>query len=348
MRKLLILSVLFLYATIYVHAQTISQVTLDDEQRKKQTIKEDLFNIFLTKEDTDDEGISNVKVEIENKDDKDEYCLILFDRAYKEKDLKALDISFVKGFPGKDIDPCKEMRRKDKPITIKPNETITLTEIQITEGKKDKCLLPIYIAKYKNKSKRKLLLLEKKPLVIEVEVKQDMDIIKFEQAYEDLMKDIEKETFCTNPRHTPTLKNKEILYRERITRIQSEISDFFTNRNIFNKERQSPKYKRYNELSRKLSSIDLTQYETDCGKHSRPEPKPIPKCKYCNLTPQQIYNKLNDYYTKISNSSDRKATKNAVMADVNLLYNCRKHSAAWKKSDYQKKINDRYKRICDF
>ena len=355
MKKLLIFVTFFFLAAISTFADEQKKVKLDDGHTKEQ-VRLGYCNVFVTRADIDDDGNAKVTVEIENLDESN--VIILFGHAYPEKELKKLSpsITFDKNFPGtkgqRNIDTYKEARNV---LFIEPSEKIMLPEISVRSAETQLCRLPLYIAKYKDKKflgtttrTNKMLLLEKQilELEIEVEVKPDEDFIRLEKECNDLIEDISKQTFCTNSKHKPSLERQEAPYKEKIGKIKSEIDEIISRHNWYTSDRG---YQRYNGIKQKLDAINFSSYEGDCGKkHGGNKPTPTPGCKYCKLTPQQIYHKLDDYYKKIYSSNNRKAAKDAVMSDVNLLYSCGKHSPVWKNSDYKSKIIDRYNRINNF
>ena len=361
MKKLLIFVTFFFLAALSTFADEQRKIKLDDGHTKEQ-VRLGYCNVFVTRADIDDDGNAKVTVEIENLDESN--VIILFGHAYPEKELKKLSpsITFDKNFPGtkgqRNIDTYKEARNV---LFIEPSEKIMLPEISVRSAETQLCRLPLYIAKYKDKKflgtttrTNKMLLLEKQilELEIEVEVKPDEDFIRLEKECNDLIEDISKQTFCTNSKHKPSLERQEAPHKEKIGKIKSEIDEIISRHNWYTSDRG---YQRYNGIKQKLDAVDFSNYEGDCGnpKNHRIVPPRRHTCKYCNLSLQQIYHKLDDYYKKIYNSSNRKATKDAVMADVNLLYrcctdaNCTKHSS-WNNSEYKSKIIDRYTRISNF
>lgn len=361
MKKLLIFVTFFFLAALSTFADEQRKIKLDDGHTKEQ-VRLGYCNVFVTRADIDDDGNAKVTVEIENLDESN--VIILFGHAYPEKELKKLSpsITFDKNFPGtkgkRNIDTYKEARNV---LFIEPSEKSMLPEISVKSSETQLCRLPLYIAKYKDKKflgtttrTNKMLLLEKQilELEIEVEVKPDEDYVHLEKECNDLIEDISKQTFCTNSKHKPSLERQEAPYKEKIGKIKSDIDEIISSHNWYTSDRG---YQRYNGIKQKLDAIDFTNYEGDCGnpKNHRSVPPRRHTCKYCNLSLQQIYHKLDDYYKKIYNSSNRKATKEAVMADVNLLYrcctdaNCTKHSS-WNNSEYKSKITDRYTRISNF
>jgi len=360
MKKILVFMTLFLFVALASVADEQQRVKLDDDHVKEQ-IRLGYCNVFVTKVDSDDEGNSKVTVEIENLDETN--VIILFGHAYPEKELKKLSpsITFDKTFPGtkghRNIDTYGEARNV---IFIEPSEKSMLPEIQVKSGEVQSCRLPLYLAKYKGKGflsvsngRNKLLLMEKQVLELEIEVeeKPDEDYLRLEQACNDLTDKISKQTFCKNPKHRPTLERQKAPFKVKISKIISEIDDIVNRHNWDSSDRA---YQRYNALKQKLEEIDFTKYERDCGKARNHRAIARHSCKYCSFSLQQIYHKLDDYYKKIYNSSNRKATKESVMADVDLLYrcctddNCTKHASSWDGSDYKSKITDRYNRIGSF
>lgn len=355
MKKLLICMTFFFLAAFSTFADEQRTIKLDDGHPKEQ-VRLGYCNIFVTRADMDDDGNAKVTVEIENLDESN--VIILFGHAYPEKELKKLSpsITFDKNFPGtkgqRNIDTYREARNV---LFIEPSEKIMLPEISVKSAETRLCRLPLYIAKYKDKkflgattTANKILLLEKQvlELEIEVEVKPDEDYIRLEKECNDLIEEISKKTFCTNSKHKPSLEIQEAPYIEKIGKIKFEIDEIINRHNWYTSDRG---YQRYNEIKQKLDAIDFSNYERDCGKkHGGSKPVSSLGCKYCKLTPQQIYHKLDDYYKKIYSSNNRKAAKDAVISDVNLLYSCGKHSPVWKNSDYKSKITDRYNRINNF
>lgn len=352
MKKILIIIASFFLSVIAANADEQRKVKLDDGHSEEQ-IRFSYCNLFVKKVDTDDDDNAKVAIEIENLDESN--VIILFGHAYPEKELKKLSpsIAFDKKFPGtkgqRNIDTYREARNV---VFIDPSEKIILPEIQTKSGEIQICRFPLYFAKYKGSSGKKLLLLEKQiiELEIEVEVKPDEDFIRLDEESNGLIDEISKQTFCTNPKHKVSLEKQKAPYEDRIAKIKSEINSVRNSHGWYSSER---KYQRYEDIILKLDAIDFSRYEGDCGNPKNHISPRRHSCKYCNLSLQQIYHKLDDYYKKIYSSGNRKATKDAVMTDVNLLYrcctdtNCTKHSS-WNNSEYKVKITDRYNRICNF
>ena len=161
-----------------------------------------------------------------------------------------------------------------------------------------------------------------------------------------VIEEIGKQKFCNHPSHKPSLEEQELTYKSKIDSIKSEIEKVKGKHNWFDKDKG---YQKFLALKQKLAAIDFTALEEDCGKHAkRTSTSTKTDCKYCNLTPQEISHKLEDYYKKIFSSNNRKEEKKAVMSDVNLLYGCTKHSSKWKNSKFKSGIEKYYRGIMQF
>lgn len=347
MKQLLTLITLFFFAANATNAANEREsVKLDDDnpQWHKKIAK---CNFFVKKGDIDDDGNTKVTIEIENLDENN--VVILFERAYTEKCLNEQHIAFDKTFPGdkgqREIDTYKGIPEK---IYINPTEKRTLPEIQAKGGEVQLCRFPLYFANYKGKSRKKLLLLEQQiiELKIEVEVKPDENFSRLDKESNDLIDEISKQTFCNNPKHKVSLEKQKAPYEDKIAKIKNDI-DSIVKKEYFKKDRMA---KEYENIKQKLDSIDFSRRYGDCGNH-KPTPIRRHSCKYCNLSLQAIYHKLDDYYKKLHN---RKTTKSAVIEDVKILYrcctdvNCTRHTSSWRNSEYKAKITDYYNRICNF
>lgn len=347
---------------------SFASISSADEQRKiklsdshsKEMIRFAICNIFVEVANKNDEYV-NVSLTLENVDETN--SIFLFGHSFPEKELKRLtpSITFDKQFPG-----TKGRRQLDtyqgakSVVYIQPSDKSFIQELQIFTGKEavQKYRLPLYIAKYKGKKRNKLILLEEQVIELEIEYEQqkeedDMDIIRLNDDYDLLLKDLSDVTFCPNRRHKPALEKQVEPYKERLERILTEADSIIK---VHRWKTTDKGYEPYKLLKERMDSLDFTQLEKDCGNHVS---APVStarghKCKYCGLSLQEIYNKLDDYYIKIYNSNDRKEVKAAVIGEVNMLYrcctdgNCRNHSAVWKNSEFKSKIIDRYNRINNF
>lgn len=336
-----------------------SLIAMADEQKKvlltndqsEQTIALGYCNIFARLNAEDEEG--TVSIELENLDESK--VLIVFDRAYPEKVIKkmskSMSIVYDKTFGGKAknrlIDPCTTPMEGVQ--LVKPSDKAQLTDVTVTNGENSVCLLPIYIAKQKGK---KVMLLEKQliELDIEADLKPSPEYIAMEDKFTALEKEIDRQTFCPNPKHKTSLEKQEAVYVNKINELKAEIDQLIASHNW---KEEDGGYVRYTALKNKLDAIDLSSRERDCGRHKGGSGGGSGhSCSYCSLSLQQIYHKMDDYYKKIYSSSDRKAAKAKVIKEVNALYQCctdpacSKHASAWKSGgEYKNKIIERYNRI---
>lgn len=359
MKKIFTLVTCIFFAIAGSYADEQQSIKLNDDHTKD-LVRLDYCNIFVNMVSVDNDNNAKITIEIENLDETN--LLILFGHSYSEKELKKLKptVAYDKKFPGtkghRNIETYKNARND---FFIMPSEKCMLPEILVKDAEGKNIRLPFYIAKNKEKNlidkikgQNKLLLMEKDILELEIEadVKPDEDYLRLEGEYNSLLEEMSGKTFCNHPKHRPSLAKQEAPYKERIGKIRTEIDDNVSRHHWNTSDRG---FQRYNALKQKLDSINFATYEGDCGRR-HPGSKPSHKCKYCNLSLQQIYHKLDDYYKMIYNSSNRKATKESVMAEVNLLYKCCidgkcvKHASSWKNSEYKDKISDRYNRISNF
>lgn len=325
------------------------KVTLDDSHAQEM-IKLAYANIFITKGETDANDRADIRIEIENLDETN--VLLVFGHAFPEKELKKLSpkITFDKQFGGtKGKRMIETFKYNNMQVSlVEPSDKFAASAFQVQVGETTNCRIPIYVAKYKGKNKKNVILLEKQVLELELIVKADEDIIRLTEAYQALVAEVDTLVFCTDAKHQEEQKQP---YEERIEKMKAEIENIMSSRGW---AESSANYQKYNDLKKQVEAIDLSAVPTEtCSQH-----RTVARghsCKYDSYSLQEIYHKLDDYYKKIYNSSDRKAAKAEVMADVNLLYrcctdpNCRQHAAAWRRGgDYKNRIIDRYNRINNF
>ena len=325
------------------------KVTLDDSHNQEM-IRLAYANIFITKGETDANDRADIRIEIENLDETN--VLLVFGHAFPEKELKKQSpkITFDKQFGGtKGKRLIETFKYNNKQVSlVEPSDKFAASAFQVQVGETTSCRIPIYVAKYKGKGKKNVILLEKEVLELEVTVKADEDIIRLTEAYQSLKAEVDTLEFCTNASHQEEQKKS---YVEKIDKIKAEIEAILSDRGW---SETSANYQKYNDLKKQVETIDLSAVPTKACSQHRTTARGH-SCKYDGLSLQEIYYRLDDYYKKIYNSSDRKAAKAEVMADVNLLYrcctdiSCRQHAAAWRRGgDYKNRIIDRYNRINNF
>lgn len=348
-------TILFLFAFslmgLFAFADEQKKVNLSNDHNEER-VELSFCNIFARLRDSDDNESGIVTLELENLDESK--VLIVFDRAYTEKAIKkqskSLSIAFDKTFGGKAkgrmIDPCGG--QMENVVLLKPSDKQNITEVVVNNEEPLQCRVPIYIAKYKGK--KKLLLLEKQviELNLEASLKPSEEYIAMDGKCTALEKEIGRQTFCTNPKHKTSLAKQEDVYVKKIDALKAEIDQIIASHHW---GKEDGGYIRYTALKEKLDAINLSSRERDCGRHGKGGNSGH-NCSYCSLSLQQIYHKMDDYYKKIYNSNNRKAAKAKVIKEVNALYkcctdpSCGKHASTWKNgNEYKNKIIERYNRI---
>ena len=351
---LMVLLLVASMATAYGDEQKDVKLNTDDKQAM---VELSYCNIFLEIENVDQYGKVTVSVAMENTGETNE--LLLFDRGYDESTLKEMQPPIVYddifgGSKGhRTIEACEGIEQN---FHISPSYKEMVLSLSVEEGKTAVCRLPIYIAQYQTKKKfifikkEQLVMLEKQvvELNIDVEIRPNAAYQELADSCAALLSELDGVMFCTNKKHKPSLYMQRKVYLDRIEAYTERINEMIKQNGWMPTHKM---YKLCEGLKQELKQINLDEKEGDCGKH---KVYYTHRCRYCNLSLQQIYHKLDDYYQRIYSSSDRSAVKEQVIGDVKALYNCcvdkccRSHSRQWSKSEYKSKITDRYNRINDF
>ena len=321
-KRVFITALLVLATSLASFADEQKKITLNNNDHKSETIELAYCNIFVSLKDVDANDNAKITIELENVHES--YTLILFDRAYDEKTLKRMptSITYAKNYGGSKgeryIEECPEIR---SPNYIKPSKKTTLFDKTGSENTPLTCKLPIHIAKNKNKSGSKMLLLVKEVIKLEIQVqlKPDEEFISITDSYEALIKDIDSEHFCTNLYHKgKSLKSLKSKYEGKINDLKKRIKLILEDRGYYPQDKA---YKKFDEVLGKLDTISLdAKTVTSCPDDQKPKPKRDGhKCKKCSLSYEQIYKKLENYYIDIHNG---KKTKAQVMSEVESLYTC--------------------------
>lgn len=330
MIKRIFLTALFVVGTFLTSfADEQNKITLNNNDHTSETIELAYCNIFVSLKDVDDNDNAEIAIELENIHESN--TLILFERAYDEKTLKRMSpsIRYDKVFGGSKgkryIDICPDIKYTNQ---IKSSEKTKLFVKTANERTPLICKLPIYIAKNKNKSGSKMLLLAKEVIELEIQVqlKPDEEFIRITDSYNSLIREIDSETFCTNKNHRgESLKVLKSKYEGKISDLKRIIKSIIDSRGYYPSDKA---YKKFMEVSGNLDKIDIDAKVVSSCPKDRKKPIPGHNCKNCNLTYEQIYKKLENYYIDIHNG---KKTKAQVMSEVESLYTCvsknRKRSA---------------------
>lgn len=356
MKRILLLLFMSL-SVVGMMADELVNIVLSEEHPKQTTEYPGLCNIFVTMGETNNEDSITVIIQIENLSETS--SILLFDHAYSEKNLKQMSIVFHKNFPGNKgnrmIDTSEDSGGL---LLIEPGQKRNLPSLFVTKDMIRQCILPLYVAKPKEKKfliislgQTKMEILDKNivKLNIKAELKDDEDFVRLHGEYEALMKELADKIFVNCPKntHAKSLKKQEAPYQEKIVKLKESISSVMTAKGWPD---TSKKYLAFDELKKKVDNIDLTQYEKKCEK-SHPV-KPTHNCQYCNLTLSQALKTMERTYKQLDT---RKISKDAAIAEANRLYNacvssqCPKLSDRWKKGGSEKGvIENYYNRIKNF
>lgn len=319
-KRVFITALLVLATSLASFADEQKKITLNNSDRTTETVELAYCNIFVSLKDVDDNDNAEITIELENVHESN--TLILFERAYDEKTLKKMSpsITYDKVFGGSKgkryIDVCPDIKYTNQ---IKSSEKTKLFVKTGSEKTPLTCKLPIYIAKNKNKSGSKMLLLAKEVIELEIQVqlKPDEEFIRITDSYKSLIREIDSETFCTNKNHRgESLKVLKSKYEGKISDLKRTIKSIIDSRGYYPSDKA---YKKFMEVSGNLDKIDLDAKVVSSCPKDRKNPIPGHNCKNCNLTYEQIYKKLENYYIDIHNG---KKTKAQVMSEVESLYTC--------------------------
>lgn len=321
-KRLCIAALLVFTTSLLSFADEQKEITLNDDNHRKETIELGYGNLFVSLKNADNDGNTEIKIELENTHESN--TLLLFDRTYNEKTLKKMfpSIRYDKVFGGSKgeryIDICPEIKST---IRIKPSFKKELFVKTGIVNAPIVCKLPIYLAKNKNKSGSTMLLMARDviELKIQVQVRSDEKFISITEAYNALIKEIDSDIFCSNKNHKgEALIIKKSKYREKINNLKKEIYKIRDERGYFLSDKS---YKKYMELSNKIDSISIEERIVDSCPNDVIKTHRVQthSCKHCGLSYEQIYKKLENHFIDIHNG---KKTKAQVMSDVESLYSC--------------------------
>lgn len=324
------------------------KITLNNEEHTQEIVELPYCNIIATLKEVDENDNVTINVELENI--QESKIIILFDRAYNEKELKKQrpSIRYHKIYPGdkgkRVIDFCSHV---SNPVYLKPYSKVNLQKLDMTSDSVVTCRLPIYIAESKKKdllnfqfsNKLRLQELQVIELEIHVKLKPDEEYINLTNAYNQLLEEISKETFCRNKNHRGMSCMALIKkYKDKIEQIKGRVDKIVRERNYFTTDK---KYKIFMEISQKLDAID---FESKVVKSCSNDRKRIAHtCRYCSWSDEQIYRRLENIYIDIHNG---KKNQQSVMGEVEALHNCYVKNAKRKRNEnYKSRIAAYYNKI---
>ena len=291
----------------------------------------------------DYDGQYEVSFQIENTSNDKVLCL--FDRPYDKKALKKQSIVYDKSYPSakEEIQKCFGLPRSCR---LSPSDKEEVTTLSSYDGRPFKIILPIYIAK---PVKRGRYAIEERVIItlnIEVELKPDEDFLRLSKAAEELIDEINRQTFCSNKNHIGDSAEKlRGIYKRSIQKLIEEIEKVRQKKGYMS---SSKKYKEYDPILQKLKSIDLKKMTVEsCSndkvrKRVRSTSRNVHKCKYCNLSLAQIYSKMENCYIDLHNG---KKSKGQAMVEADALYSCAMKNKTRPRGSYLSRISDYYRKI---
>ncbi len=335
----LVVFLLSVYAVAYADEQ--KKVAFDARDRQGKMLELEHCRIWVELAEVKDNGDASVSIEIEIIDTSK--SLYLFHAAYPEKALKKKKkIKYDKNFPGtkgeRVIDSCYGLRN-DISLAAAGEAMVLLLSCQ--DGATTSYRLPLYFVETKEKNfilfkKRQWILSDKNvvELEIEVDIKASAAYYAVVDSCDKMVQEYDALQFCTNKKHKPSLEEQKEPFQSKIDALVGLIDSRLDS--LYSSDKR---YKLYEAQKKRLTSLDLSEKEGDCGGH------PVHACTYCRYTPQQVYRKLDEIYQRIYVSSDRSAMKTPQLRVVNAVYNCPNARGKWEKSIYKDRITRCYNRI---
>lgn len=277
---------------------------------------------------------------------------------YTESELKKMRprMLFHKTFPG-----TKGLRRLDVYDELKEYHNARDYQYVLLHGF-EKCELsrdvqtkdaiewriPIYIARYKNARKKKIQILEKQIVELEVttEIKPNEDHLALERVCDSLIKEINDTVICAHKRHEPSSDVIVKSYEDKIKELKEQIESTAFSYSSCDDYREygDPLFER---LVTRLDSVDLkSRLIDDCGNHKVVAARN--RCKYCNMSYNEVFNRLDDCYFNLDNGDVEKVE---ILGEVNALYRCctqhpNRRRGNW--NDYKGQIEKVYQSIINF
>lgn len=332
----------------YAYGDEKISVKLNNAEHKKEVVSLPFCNIFVDLQQGDDNEQYGISIKMENVSE--ENILLLFDRSYNEKTLKTMKLVYDKFFPGtkkkRITEACAHIPESYR---LSPSsETINILNYQYEE-KPIKCRLPIYIARYNEKKilfvkKARTSMVQKEviELNIDVEIKPDEDYFRLLTATDSLINEIDGQTFCSNKNHKGTsLEELHLVYNKSIDDLKRQVLQIISSRNYMSTDKG---YKDLMTIHDKLNTIDIEKLTvTSCDNDKKKEIVLIAhKCKYCSLSAENIYKKLESYYIDLYNGRN---TKQQVIRDVEALFNCARKNVKRDTGSFMPRISLYYNKI---
>lgn len=365
MKNRILFFVIFLAVALVASAQKHGHVKISEKQSEAKTVKLDGTVLYFTSTPSRSEGMINLRVEIKNNEGDQGHDFLLFEKSFSKKELKkqkpSIRFDRIHGanMINKSLSTCPGLTNKGV-ILISRGETNKL----MIEDVPTNYNLPIniYLANKKPKGflrKEKFIITELLDLDVDIEVESesrqndDDALSRLERDYDDLMDELDRQRFCNNRKHDPSLSEQEEPYKKRISDAIEEIENIKDD----NRWRESSKeYKPYKALKQKYEflSSDFKKYERDCGGHritGTGGGRPVHDCNYCSMTSGDVLRSIENDYIKLKN---KKADRSSVVSHAEALHRAWSSSCPNLKRKIQQdssksaKINDYYNKIVNY
>ena len=361
MKKILFALIAFCLATSSAFAQITFEPKLSENHPEEEAAipghqESEVGRIFIRINGVPDgQGRTPVQIELEN--NSDIYDFLLLDRAWSKRELRReWKIYFAKGFPGESTHPVEKITLDEFQNKLIPRNSVKryiFPDILVEEGQTYECKIPIHLTKPKRYCKKKKTLQG----IIECTIRVSVD--NRDEVYEKLKSQCDsltiafnealaREEFCTHPNHPLSFEAQTWNYTIACHDLKEQISRLLYDNSL---PRNSKKFVRYQALLDSLNKMDVAlekykQEKHECGK----DRVKTTSCRYCSLSFEEIYNRLDRYYKDLYNKEKQKSE---IMRDVNALYNCckshAKHSKQWNSSNpYKARIEEVYNKIKNY
>lgn len=348
MRKTIFTLLLTLFTAFSVFADGEYKIVLNEDDNQK-SLELGYVNINVVMGEPDAQGRVDITVELVNPNEVSNNMLFLFGRSFSEKELRGLKnprVVYDWNYPVKKprlTDYCERLGKEV--VGLAPNHpTYSISHLKMTEEETLEIRLPIYMAIKKCSKKAALMEKHVEKLIISVELMPDENYPIIKKSCDSIAEVIANLTFCNNPKHKPSLEERERPYKDEVSDLRLII-----NLKLLQWPIKSFRYRKYDELKQQLDDIEFK--ETDCGDPTLHTYNHY--CKYCKLTLEEIYDVFDDLYQE--KVYPKKELTKEEMQQVKAMYKCctdktcKSHAAEWKKQNkYKDGIVDYYNRITKY
>ncbi len=315
MKKTLFILSLLCFVTLGLLGQQIVTANLsenDDCYNEPLKYANGNISVCVTYSEEDDQPF--LSLTLENTDESTSF--LVFGHAWSKKELRKARI--VNKTSNNSNSETSKFEAISFDQEIAPSEDFKFQGIEATCEEEFVCQLPFYIAKKKKGFLgmcKKTVLYEKQivELHITIEPKYDEEFLKLREEVDALCQEyqskVDNNKFCSSPNHSPSLRSQTKKYVDKRDNLKKSI----IKKRIQNDwDEDSKPFKKYQEMLTQLEAINPETIHYDCGNHGH-------SCSYCNLSLEEIYRKLENYYKNIYSGSK---TKSEVWGDVNKLHTC--------------------------